>query len=102
MRTSRLPTIHASVASYQMSALGGPQMNKFEQVSGLGQQMSLTMGSSSKHDWTGFQSWKPDVTSRGCNHSWGVSVQGQSQGISVQSEDGAGTKGVWWGPMYHG
>ena len=35
-----LTTIHASVASHQMSAAGGPHVNKFEQVSSLGHQMS--------------------------------------------------------------
>ena len=29
-------SIHASVASHQMSALGGPQVNKFEQMSQVG------------------------------------------------------------------
>ena len=48
VHTARLATVHPSVASQQMSALvvegpvqWGPEVNKFEQVSSLGNQMSL-------------------------------------------------------------
>ena len=42
MLTTFFPTVHASVASHQVSALAvSPQVNMFEQVSGLGHQMSL-------------------------------------------------------------
>ena len=45
MRTAHLPTIHASVATKcQLCLGGGPQVNKFEQVSILGHQMSLAGG----------------------------------------------------------
>ena len=52
MHTTRSPTIRASVASHQMSASGE---------------------SSSEQVLAGFQSWTPDVTSRGesgCRGSW--------------------------------
>ena len=42
MRTGRLPIVHTSVATRcQHQRKWGPQVNKFEQVSSLGQQMSL-------------------------------------------------------------
>ena len=47
MRTARVPTVHASVATrcqYWCSG-GGPQENKFEQVFSDGYQMSLAGGS---------------------------------------------------------
>ena len=60
-----LTTIHASVASHQMSAAGG---SSCEQV------------------WTGLQSWPPDVTSRGgCNI-----IQGGDQGPVQRCETGCG------------
>ena len=41
MHTARLPNIHASVATRCQHWWGvGPQVNKFEQVFGLGHQMS--------------------------------------------------------------
>ena len=44
MSTARLPTVHTLVATrcqYQWEGRGGPQVNKFEQVSSDGNQMSL-------------------------------------------------------------
>ena len=43
IRTVRSPTVHALVAIYEMSTPGegGPQVNKFEHVSGLGHQMPV-------------------------------------------------------------
>ena len=41
MCTQWSPTVCTSGARHQMSALGSPQVNKFEQISGLGHQMSL-------------------------------------------------------------
>ena len=43
MRTDRLPTIRPSVATTCQAAVGGSQVNKFEQVSSIGQ-MSLAGG----------------------------------------------------------
>ena len=40
MQTVRLPPVHASVIKDQMSAPGVPQVNRFEQVYGLGHQIS--------------------------------------------------------------
>ena len=45
MRTARSPTVHAAVASHQMSFLmGRDPVNKFEQVSSLGHQISPAGG----------------------------------------------------------
>ena len=41
MCTQWLPTVCTSGARHQMSALGSPQVNKFEQISVLGHQLSL-------------------------------------------------------------
>ena len=57
---------HCTYFSNQRSAQGrGPRLNKFEQVSSLGHQMSLQKGSSSEPVWSGLQSSPPDVTSKG-------------------------------------
>ena len=45
MRTARLPTVCASIATrYQYWLGGGPKVNEFEQVSSIGHQMSLARG----------------------------------------------------------
>ena len=47
MRNARLPTVRVSLATrchYQLGEWGYPQVNKFEQVSRDGQQMSLVGG----------------------------------------------------------
>ena len=41
MRTAHLPTVHASVAIRRQYWEGGGPMNKFEQISSHGHQMSL-------------------------------------------------------------
>ena len=46
MRTVHLQTIHASVATTRCHTQGGPQVNKFVEVSSVGHQMSVAGGRS--------------------------------------------------------
>ena len=45
VRTARLPTIHASVATRFQHQWWGPQVNKFKHVSSCGHRVSLVEGS---------------------------------------------------------
>ena len=81
MRTACLQIVCASVATTKYHSHEGPQMNKFEKVSGDGHQMSLAGGQGQKgRPWRAHVSCLED----GCR-------AGAGEGLAVQ-----------WGPMYHG
>ena len=89
MRT--IPFVRPTCLSIQPPDLStgrvGVQVNKLQQVSSLGLQVSLAgVRSSSEEVWTGPQSWPPDVTSR---DRWGPGqggpcTKGEGQGVTVQ------------------
>ena len=76
MHTACSPTVHAWVASHQVSV---PVRSPGD----------VTRGSSSEQVWKGFQSWPPDVTSRGTGTlTQGPCTQGVRLGLVPYTERG--------------
>ena len=67
-----MATVRSSVGSHWMSAPGGPQVNKFKQVSGLYHQMSLAGGGRARGPRIGGL-WDREAP---CTKGWGAGPEG--------------------------